>query len=373
MTECARAGERPAVEPASAAANRGGFPSNPAARLFAIAVLLVPLWAAALASGTEDSPPFRAGFRAVSAEDPANGETIPVALWYPTGAAESEHRFDPYTLSVANGAPPADGPFPVILASHGHAGSAMGHHETGTYLARRGMIVAAPTHPGDNWADTSGAFTERQLAGRSRHLRATLDRVLADPELGRAADPARIGAVGFSMGGYSVLTWVGGIPQKELIEAYCAEERDDPLFCSHGRMSRIRAIDGPIRPVCDSRVQAAVLLAPAFGMAFDAAGLETVTVPVRIYRGTADRVLRPPHHAVRIARLLPRPPEFVEVPNAGHFVFLPPCPPDFAEKAPEICRDPEGVDRAAFHRRLNREMFDFFHRTLNSEPARDSH
>jgi predicted dienelactone hydrolase len=324
----------------------------------------------------EEPPPFQAGFRAVSATDPATGDAIPIAIWYPTGAEESEHQFDPYALSVASGGAPAAGPFPLILASHGHAGSAMGHHEMGTHLARRGMIVAAPTHPGDNWEDISGAFTERQLAGRSRHLRATLNRVLADPELGPAADADRIGAVGFSMGGYGVLTLAGAVPQTALIHEYCAEEADDPLFCSPERLSRLGSIEGEVRPVHDGRVRAAVLLAPAFGMLFDAEALEGVAVPVRIYRGVADRVLRHPHHAARIARLLPRPPEIIEVPDAGHFVFLPPCPPDFAETAPEICRDAAGMDRAAFHRRLNREIRDFFHRTLTlspSEPKRDSH
>jgi predicted dienelactone hydrolase len=335
---------------------------------------LVPTIASA--SPAEDSPPFTAGFRAISTTAPGAGESIPIALWYPAQSPESEHFFDPYTLSVASGAPPAEGHFPLILASHGHAGSAMGRHEMGTYLARRGMIVAAPTHPGDNWADTSGAFTESQLAGRSRHLQATLNRVLADPELGPVTDPERIGAVGFSMGGYSVLTIIGGVPRKERIGGYCAGEQDDPLFCSPGRLSRIQAIQGPIRPVHDPRVRSAVLLAPAYGMLFDSEGLENVSVPIRIYRAAADAVLRHPHHAARIARLLPQPPEMVAVPNAGHFVFLPPCPPDFAEKAPDICRDPEGVDRAAFHRRLNREIFDFFQRTLPSspsEPNRDSH
>jgi predicted dienelactone hydrolase len=348
-----------------------------ASLFWSVAFLLICLFPA-IASGsqTEQSPPFRAGFRAIATEALISGESIPIAVWYPTQSTESEHFFDPYTLSVASGVPPAQGRFPLILASHGHAGSAMGHHEMGTYLARRGMIVAAPTHPGDNWADTSDAFTEGQLAGRSRHLQATLDRVLADPDLGPAADSEKIGAVGFSMGGYSVLTLVGGVPKKERIEGYCTEESDDPLFCSNGRLSRIRAIQGPVRPAHDRRVQAAVLLAPAYGMLFDSEGLENVPVPIRIYRAAADGVLRHPYHAARIARLLPRPPEMIEVPNAGHFVFLPPCPPDFAQKAPDICRDPEGVDRVAFHRRLNREIFDFFYRTLGmspSEPKRDSH
>jgi hypothetical protein len=35
-----------------------------------------------------------------------------------------------------------------------------------------------------------------------------------------------------------------------------------------------------------------------------------------------------------------------------------------ALRLPNICKDPRGIDRAAFHLRLNTEMVDFFRRTL---------
>jgi predicted dienelactone hydrolase len=48
------------------------------------------------------------------------------------------------------------------------------------------------------------------------------------------------------------------------------------------------------------------------------------------------------------------------VPNAGHFAFLAPCTPALAAAAPEICRDPAGFDRAAFHREFNPAVVAFF-------------
>src|SRR5262249_17531836 len=50
------------------------------------------------------------------------------------------------------------------------------------------------------------------------------------------------------------------------------------------------------------------------------------------------------------------------VPKADHYVFLPPCPAAFAEQAPSLCRDPEGVDRASVHQRVNDSVVSFFKR-----------
>jgi predicted dienelactone hydrolase len=85
---------------------------------------------------------------------------------------------------------------------------------------------------------------------------------------------------------------------------------------------------------------------------------------VRLYRPTADEVLVHPWNAERIAQMLPKPPEYQLVEGAGHYVFLAPCPAVMAAAAREICQDPNGIDRVAFHARLNTEMVEFFRRTL---------
>jgi predicted dienelactone hydrolase len=61
---------------------------------------------------------------------------------------------------------------------------------------------------------------------------------------------------------------------------------------------------------------------------------------------------------------LGRKPEFYSVPGAGHFDFLPPCPPELATALPDLCRSQPGFDRAAFHVAFNREVVRFFQATL---------
>ena len=52
--------------------------------------------------------------------------------------------------------------------------------------------------------------------------------------------------------------------------------------------------------------------------------------------------------------------EYRVVPNAGHFAFLAPCSASLAAMVPDICRDPAGFDRTAFHRELNPAVVTFF-------------
>ena len=56
---------------------------------------------------------------------------------------------------------------------------------------------------------------------RPRQMRAVLNRLLADPELGRRIDPARIGAVGHSAGGYTVLALIGARADLRLLAQHC--------------------------------------------------------------------------------------------------------------------------------------------------------
>ena len=54
------------------------------------------------------------------------------------------------------------------------------------------------------------------------------------------------------------------------------------------------------------------------------------------------------------------PAEVEELIASGHYAFLAPCTPVLANAAPEICRDPVGFDRVAFHREFNPAVVAFF-------------
>ncbi|MCK9894834.1 dienelactone hydrolase family protein [Frankia sp. AgB32] len=106
-------------------------------------------------------------------------------------------------------APPAPGPFPLVVFSHGSAGSRVQAAYLMEALASHGYVVAAPDHPGDTMVDVAAGRAEPQLAmavDRSRDLSAVID-ALTDPSCAvrPRIRPDQIAAVGFSFGGLTAI------------------------------------------------------------------------------------------------------------------------------------------------------------------------
>jgi predicted dienelactone hydrolase len=332
-------------------------------------LLLTSLIAGALLVGTycgvshvraED---FGAGFLDLQLTHPVEGGPMAAIVFYPTKPDGGSTQVGPFTIAATRGSAPAPGPYPLIVHSHGTGGSHLGHHDTLAALARAGFVAAAVEHPRDNYRDDSGFATDLQIIGRPHHIVALIDGVLAHPTMGPLVDRARIGMAGFSAGGYTALLIAGAVPDFSLQEAYRRAVPNDPMRRRADAADKRRR-KPDLELVADPRVKAIFVMAPALGYVFDKAGLAKVEVPVRLYRPTADEILAHPWNAERIAQMLPKPPEYSLIEKAGHYVFLPPCPPMLASRIPEICKDPSGIDRAAIHARVNAEMIEFFRRTL---------
>ena len=79
----------------------------------------------------------------------------------------------------------------------------------GTYLAAQGYTVVAVNHPGDN------AVTGYTIPGfiegweRAKDISTAITDLLVDPRFGSKIDPDRIGAPGFSYGGYTMMELAG--------------------------------------------------------------------------------------------------------------------------------------------------------------------
>lgn len=314
---------------------------------FAVAVLGMLLLAT--------TPALSVGFTRVMVPDP-DGPPIEAGIWYPSDAPTSSQRLGLYTQTVAVGGEVAGRGLPVVVMSHGTGGSFEGHYDTALALAEAGFVVAAVTHTGDNYRDQSGFA---RVEDRPRHIKALIDYMLASWPQHDRLDPARIGMFGFSAGGFTALVSIGGVPDLSIGHAYCAAHPDD-WGCRRARETGIRPLAAPAAFVHDSRIAAAVIAAPAIGFSFTPEGLASIKVPIQLWRGEADEIVPHPFHAQNVYDGLPTKPEYRVVPNAGHFAFLAPCTPAFANVAPEVCRDPEGFDRTAFHREFDAAVVTFF-------------
>lgn len=273
----------------------------------------------------------------------ADQPAIEIGVWAPSQIAPSQT---------------ATTPRPLIVISHGNGGDFRSHHDTAMALARAGFVVAALTHTGDNWRDQSRAT---DVVGRTRQLSVLIDYMTQQWE-GRAdIDANRIGAFGFSAGGFTVLAAAGGDPDLSRLADHC---RANPAFYDCrlvGQHADAIRGDGPAPCLPhDARLKALVVAAPALGFTFTEQGLRQVSQPIQLWQAGADQILPAPYYVEPVRDALPTPPEYRRVEGAAHFDFLPPCAPELAAAAPMICAPTPGFDRASFHETLNREVVRFF-------------
>lgn len=302
------------------------------------------------------------GFRDIAVE--AEGEKLTVALWYPTAQRSGRTVAGPFAMAATRGAPVGAGRHGLVLISHGTGGGRLNHRDTAIRLARGGYVVAAPEHAGDSWRDDRYSGTSANWIRRPKQMSATLDRLLGDPEFGPRIHPGRIGAVGHSAGGYTVLAMIGGKGDTRLLIRHCMRNREeDAAFCAYGRPGGGRGA-GPLPGLLDRRVRAVAAVAPV-GALFGEGAFSGVTAPAQVHRLEADRVLRRPWHADNIARLMGDDGHPIIVhPDAHHFAFISPFPTAMTGEIGAPARDPEGFDRRAFLSRIDRQILDFFDTAL---------
>jgi predicted dienelactone hydrolase len=295
------------------------------------------------------------GIADVVVPDP-DDKPLAVRVWYPEGKLRG---------------------LPLVVISHGTGGNDRSHEDSAAALAQAGFVVAAVTHTGDNTRDDSYVGKGLHLVGRPRHISRVIDYMLARWPQHARIDPARIGLFGHSAGGFTALVVAGGEPDMSGGPERCRKHPDawDCRYLKqHGldlaRRSETRA---PIRWAHDPRVRALVVAAPAVGSSFAPDHLSRVTIPVQLWEARHDTIVE--KSPAIIAGLLPRAERHI-VAGADHFSFLAPCGWRLQATitvmglfgTPDICADPEGFDRAAFHARFNAGMIAFFRRTL--PPAR---
>lgn len=288
----------------------------------------------------------------------AGGPAIETAIWYPAeGASAVPTRVGAFTQNLAPGAPLRGRGLPLVIISHGSGSYFAGHADTALALAEAGFIVAAPTHPGDNYRDQSGAA---DLASRMRQFAAVVTH-MAGPWNPGAVAANRIGVFGFSAGGFTVLTAAGGVPDFTRVGPHCDAHPDffDCRLIGAAAQAAAPLVRRPTIPL-----RALVVAAPALGFAFGPGSLDAVTIPVQLWQAGQDAILPAPFYVEPVRAALTPAPEFHRVEGAGHFDFLAPCNEGLARTAPVICTSAPGFDRAAFHARFNAEVVRFLTEAL---------
>jgi predicted dienelactone hydrolase len=317
----------------------------------------------------------------------AQHQELRVIVWYPA----AENAVETQQVIGAPDAPlflagkaaehaamaPALDQRPLIVLSHGTGGSAMQMAWLGTALARAGYIAAAVNHPGNNALEPYTAEGFVLWWERATDLSEVIDGMLADPEFGPKIDKDRIGAAGFSIGGYTVLALGGARADISVIIDLCKKQPDAPVChvpemkemgTPEQMLSAVRKTSGVSlarsnESYMDPRVHAILAIAPAVGMTLTPDSLHAMRVPVFIVAGSADPIASPKDNADLIRSHMRRARETV-LPNVAHYTFLDTCTAQGKKELGVFCDDPPGVDRQAVHTEVEEMAVGFFDREL---------
>ena len=309
----------------------------------------------------EPAQHWAVGLHRMSIPDPLDGQPMTVLVFYPSSGVAHPRRFDGYRLNVAAEGPVVMGRFPLLALSHGNTGTPLALHDLASALARRGFVVVAAVHPGDNAKDHSRLGTLSNLYGRPLQISAAITATLEDPLLAPYVSGEQVGMIGYSAGAETALILSGARPDLQRLKRYCEERPLDADACTrHGELIADR---DDLLPEADPRIRALVLMAP-LSLMFGRQALAEVKVPSLIYSGDHDQLLAVDKNAEALARKLPVTPNYRRLEGAGHFVFMSPCDDIQRARMAALCTDAEGVDRVGIHLSLQSEASHFFNRAL---------
>ncbi len=120
------------------------------------------------------------------------------------------------------------------------------------------VAVAAVNHPGNNALEEYTAEGFLVWWERARDLTRVIDMLLGDAEFGPVIDRRRIGAAGFSLGGYTMFEVAGGRTDPTLFQRFCRSVEaggcvDPPEFQGlFARWAELEATNRAFSPCCVS-------------------------------------------------------------------------------------------------------------------------
>ena len=313
---------------------------------------------------------------------------LTTSIWYPaTEGSEMEEIGIPPNRPVFIGGfaardaklPIAPERFPLIIISHGTGGAGMQMMWLGRALAEQGYIVAAVDHHGNTAAEDS--FDPRGFRmpwERPRDISAVLDLLLAHPDWAPRIDASNIGAVGFSLGGYTVTALAGARLDFDLFIEFCqSSERDATCdeqseFPDAGKQFEAMLEADPDLAArmgehnadySDNRIHAVITLAPAIASALTEESLAKIEIPYLSIVGELDDIAPAATNANRLAEYIPGA-QIVLLSGSDHYSFINRCNSRGQRFVP-ICKDPADTSRAQIHEQTIGHALEFFQVNLN--------
>ena len=254
--------------------------------------------------------PYQVGVQTITVTDAERERPLTVDVTFPLldGTDGTAHRYafvtgdyyeSPRAISATPDQVSPDGPFPLVVYTHGSGGLRYIHSDYTETLASYGYVVVAADHAGNTAIDQ---FLDTQddratiAYNRPRDVQVLIDSML-DPEsletVGFVAsvNPEQIAVTGHSLGGYASFAVVSGMSNEAgTLEGDTRIDAIIPLAPALGPFERrVEDVDGEVGAEQEGDATEEASRAPLL----DAAQLARVEVPTLVMVGTDDKSTPP--------------------------------------------------------------------------------
>jgi len=312
------------------------------------------------------------GYKQLSMPIHSRGAALKVSLWYPTSASAPLETIQANKVfqgvSAIVDPPVAKGVHPVLLLAHGGLRSAP---QLSSWVAKgmasRGYIVLVPHPP--KLAANSAALVAIEPILRAMDLSLALTELLKNPEFGKHFDLNNVSALGFLLGGHSVLALAGAEFDIQAYVASCGQKKlslDCGWFEEIGfDLMQADTTDWPVVKT-DNRIGAALVVDPELSHTFTPASLQAIKTKLSVLNLGGQNTALPELQAEDLAMQIPAA-SYSIMQDASTFSSFSQCTDraeDILANAGEdtrLCSDGIERSRAEIHDALL-EKFDVFFR-----------
>ncbi|TFF39552.1 alpha/beta hydrolase family protein [Mucilaginibacter psychrotolerans] len=331
-------------------------------QVIAIVTVLLPLVVTAQ---------IKIGQRTIRYNDTTRQRPLVTEVWYPTDDSREPFVIPHYPfvhISTIRDAKLPRGKHPLIMLSHGTGGGRITLEWLADALVQKGFIVASVDHWGNTY-DNKIAINFVTPWQRPQDIIFVLTGLLNDKDFGSVIDADRIGAAGFSIGGYTVIALAGGKLDLNALDKFTntpegKKEITLPEFPNLAEQIDEKAVAASFRnspDLMDKRIKAFFAICPAVGQGFiSKQQLKRVTAPMYIVGAQSDSIAPVKTNAKTYHKLMPKSKLLIIPGKTGHYVFLNEGSAEMKPTGGIYFNDDATVDRKAIHQQVGDLAAKFF-------------
>ncbi|WP_461080525.1 alpha/beta hydrolase family protein [Spirosoma flavus] len=306
--------------------------------------------------------------------DESRHRPVVTEVWYPTQdtLTESDKVFSPFLRqhTVRNGQLPTH-KMPLIMVSHGTGGGRLTLEWLAQGLVREGFIVAAVDHWGNTY-DNKVPLEFLKPWQRPLDISFALTALLKNTPFKAVIDARRIGAAGFSFGGYTVIALAGAkLDYKALLSYYKTKGHQEinipelPGVANYLDDPSLKAAIEKLPVLQDNRIRAYLAICPALGQGFQRKDqMEAINKPLYIIGSQSDSMAPVQTNARHYHSLISGSDYYEFGGKTGHYVMLNEAIAEVKKSDPIYFSDSDNVDRHHVHAKVVHLSGQFFRKKL---------